>query len=255
MRLFILGATGGIGTALIQQGRERGHEITAFVRSPHKLGRLARDIDVVKGDPTDVAALIDALPGHDAVLSALGPSGIGPTRIHRDAARSTAGAMHIAGVSRLLIVSAAVLFPDSGFLTAFARKTFLRNVTEDCEAMERIVAASNLDWTIVRPPRLTNGPLTRHYRFEPGRLPNGRLSVSRADVAHFLLDELERREHVRAIVGLTAARKSLHEKERNSNHHDHSFDGVVRTYRERVAALQLYGGRVAQPWIAVGEHA
>jgi putative NADH-flavin reductase len=74
--------------------------------------------------------------------------------------------------------------------------------------MERIVVASGLDWTIVRPPRLTNGPLTGRYRVENGRLPgrSALASISRADVAHFLLSELENRTHLQHIVGVTGGK-------------------------------------------------
>jgi putative NADH-flavin reductase len=202
MRLFILGATGGIGRELILQARERNHDLTAFVRSPQKLGELAQHVTVRQGDPHSIAELSVALTGHDAVFSALGPPGIGPTTVLRECAGSTVAAMKNTGVPRLLIVSAAVLFHDIGILPAVLRRTFLRNVAEDCTAMERIVTASGLDWTIVRPPRLTNGAITENYRVEDGRMPAGRQTISRADVAHFLLTELERGVHMRQIVGM-----------------------------------------------------
>jgi hypothetical protein len=68
--------------------------------------------------------------------------------------------------------------------------------------MEQVIMASGLDWTIARPPKLTNGPLTKHYLVEDGRMPRGRRRVSRADVAHFLLGELQRAEHIHRIVGM-----------------------------------------------------
>jgi putative NADH-flavin reductase len=201
MRLFILGATGGIGRALIAQGRERGHQVTAFVRSPQKLAPR-EGLTIRRGDPRNAAELAAALSGHDAVLSSLGPPGTGPTTIIRDASRNSVAAMQSAGVRRLLIVSAALLFEDAGFLAALLRRTLLRHVAEDCAAMEDVVTASGLDWTIVRPPRLTNGPITRRYNIADGRMPRGGFTVSRADVADFLLDELERGEHRGQIVGM-----------------------------------------------------
>jgi putative NADH-flavin reductase len=202
MRLFILGATGGTGQSLLAQAGKRGHQITAFVRSPQKLGALRGSVTVRQGDPRSVADLRDALSGHDAVLSALGPPGPGRTTILRDCARSIVAAMQAEGPRRLLVVSAAVLFQDAGILAAVLRRTLLRNVAEDAAEMERVVMASGLDWTIVRPPRLTNGLLKGAYQVEDGRMPQGRLSLSRADLAHFLLGEVERGAHVRQIVGL-----------------------------------------------------
>jgi putative NADH-flavin reductase len=206
LRLFMLGATGGVGRALVDQARERGHQVTAFVRSPQRLGAPRAGVTVREGDPRNVAALSAALPGHDAVVSALGPPGPGRTTILRDCARSTVAAMQVAGVRRLLVVSAAMLFEDGGILFAVMRRVLLRNVAEDSAEMERVVMASGLDWTIARPPRLTNGPLTQHYRVEDGRMPHGRISVSRADVAHFLLGEVEDAAHTRQIVGMTGTR-------------------------------------------------
>jgi len=204
MRLLLLGATGGTGLALLEQARARGHEVTAFVRSPHKLGAPRDGVDVWRGNPRSAAELRAALPEHDAVVSTLGPPGPGPTTILRDAARSTVAAMQAVGPRRFLVVSAAVLFEDGGILAAILRRTLLKNVAEDSVEMERTVVASGLDWTIARPPRLTNGPLTARYRVESGRLPSrsGLASIRRADVAHFLLGELERGAHLRQIVGL-----------------------------------------------------
>ena len=132
------------------------------------------------------------LPGHDAVLSALGAPGPGRTTILRAAARSMVEAMQANGVRRLLVVSAAILFDDLGFLGRLLRRTLLKNVAEDSAEMERIVMVSGLDWTIARPPRLTNGALIGRYRVENGHLPDRSAvaSISRADVAHFLLSDL-----------------------------------------------------------------
>jgi putative NADH-flavin reductase len=217
MKIFILGATGGTGRALISQALERGHEVTAFVRSPQKLGSLADRVSIQRGDPRTIAELSAALPGHDAVLSALGPPGPGPTTIIRDGARNTVEAMRTSGVRRLIVVSVAVLF-DLGLLGDLLRRTLLKNVGDDSAEMERIVMASGLEWTIARPPRLTNGPLTGRYRIEDGHLPvrSALASISRADVAHSLLDELEQNAHVHRIVGIA---RGVREQTANASRH------------------------------------
>jgi putative NADH-flavin reductase len=207
-RLFILGASGGIGRALIDQAIERGHQVTAFVRSPEKLGVPRDRLTVLKGDPRSIDELRAALPGHDAVLSALGPPGPGHTTINSDCARSTVAAMQAVGVRRLLIVSVAVLFENQGLLFWLFRKTLLRNISDDSAEMERVVVESGLDWTIVRPPTLTNGRLSGSYGIEDERMPSGGLFVSRADVAQFLLDEVERSAHVRRMVGMASSKLS-----------------------------------------------
>jgi putative NADH-flavin reductase len=205
-RLLIIGATGGTGLHVTSQAVEGGHRVTAFVRSPQKLGSLRQRVVVREGDPRSVADLRVMLPGHDAVISTLGPPGVGPTTILRAAAESTVAAMQAAGVPRLLIVSAAVLFDDLGLVGKILRRTLLRNVGDDSIEMERIVVASALDWTIARPARLTNGPRTGRYNVENGHLP-GRSAfavISRADVAEFLVSEIQQNTHIHEIVGITA---------------------------------------------------
>jgi putative NADH-flavin reductase len=201
MRLFILGATGGTGRQLIDQALARGHHVTAFVRSPEKLRSRREGLGVQQGDPRDAAVLTAALSGHDAVLSALGPPGPRRSTILSDSARATVAAMQSTSMRRLLIVSAAILFEDMGVLAALLRRTLLKNVVIGSGEMEQIVTASNLDWTILRPPRLTNAPLTGRYQVADNRFPPGKRTLSRADVAHFLLDELVHGAHVRQIVG------------------------------------------------------
>lgn len=202
MRLFILGATGGIGRHLVRIGHERGHHLTAFVRSPHKLPPQHDRLTVVPGDLFDAAAIARALPGHDAVLSAFGPTTIRTTTLRRDFGRALASAMRDGNVRRLQLVSAAFLFRDVGLLGAILKPTLFRFMAPDMADMEREVMHDDLEWTVLRPPRLTNGPLTRNYRAATNRLPPSGYVISRADVADFMIREAERPTHTRQIVGL-----------------------------------------------------
>lgn len=202
VNLFLLGATGGIGSEVIRQALRDGHRITAFARSPQKIKTRHPLLRVEAGDPLNPSALNAILPGHDAVISALGPRPGSPHSLLADAAAHTVAAMQRAGVSRLLIVSAALLFPDSGPLVALVRSLILRNVARDCSAMERVVTNSNLTWTIARPPRLTNGPLTNEYRILEDHSPKHGFYISRADVADFLLRSAQDSLHLQKIVGL-----------------------------------------------------
>ena len=213
MRLLILGATGRTGRELVDQGLARGHAVTAFVRSPQKMDRRHDQLVVVEGDPRDDVQLRAALRGHDAVLSALGgpdkprllgasPNGSGPTTICGDSAHSTVRAMQETGVQRLIVVSVAFLFSD--FLPGpIVGNLFFRNVVRDAREMESAVSKSGLEWTIVRPPQLTTGARTERYRVENGHLPRWGFSISRADLAHFILEEVEHQQHVRSIVGVS----------------------------------------------------
>jgi putative NADH-flavin reductase len=207
MKLFVLGATGRTGVELIDLALPR-HEVTAFVRSPGKIGRRDPHLRVVKGNVLDAGEVSAALAGHDAVISALGPApvqAISGTTLMQDSAASTLTAMRTAGVRRFLVVSSALLFPGGGPLVAFFRAVIGHHVS-DCRQMEDLVTQTDLEWTIARPPRLV---MTRDeaYVAEEGHLP-GPLSVGTAmswrAVAAFLLHAAERDLHARRVVGLAS---------------------------------------------------
>jgi putative NADH-flavin reductase len=203
MRLLILGANGKTGRQLVDLALARGHQVTAFVRSPAKVARRHPQLDVRKGDPHSVDDLAIALSGHDVVLSALGvrpPEAFRPHSLVEDCAASTVAAMTRAGVKRLVLVSAAILFPEKGLLFAFFRR-LLKHVARDLGAAELIVRATSLDWTIARPPRLVDRT-DEAYRSREDALPPGGLSMSFRAVAAFMLDAVEGHAHVREIVGL-----------------------------------------------------
>jgi putative NADH-flavin reductase len=202
MRLFILGATGGTGKHLVDLALQRGHHITAFVRSPQKLPRH-NHLTIVEGDPQHHDQLTRVLPGHDVILSTLGAIGREPTTLLSDCARSTVASAHASGVRRLCVVSSALLFPDAGLVGALLSRFVFGNVLRDSLAMEQVVKNSSLDWTIVRPVRLTNGSCTGKWRFEADRIPRGGFSISRADVAHFLLEAIEHDAHLKQVIGLS----------------------------------------------------
>ena len=206
MRIFVIGATGHTGTQIVDLALSRGHEVTAFVRSPHKIGRQDPRLKVLAGDPHNVEQLTSALPKHDVVLSALGvrpPQAFRPHTLVKDCAFTTVKAMKKAGISRLALVSAAVLFPERGLTFAFFRR-LLKHIARDLEQAEEILRNSGLDWTIVRPPRLTNGSNER-YRIAENALPEKGFSASFRAVAAFMLDATEQRSHVHEVVGLAKA--------------------------------------------------
>jgi putative NADH-flavin reductase len=116
MRLFILGATGGVGQELVDQALVREHHVTAFVRTPQKLGPAREGLAVIQGNLLAADAVADALACHDAVLSAIGPPGLGRSTITSDAAQATVTAMKATGTRRIVIVGVGMLFADSGLL-------------------------------------------------------------------------------------------------------------------------------------------
>jgi putative NADH-flavin reductase len=199
MKLFVIGATGRTGQEIVQQALERGHHVTAFVRSSEAVILPHERLSLLKGSATDENQLSQAMQSHDAVLSALGPREVfKPSSLLHDSALATIRAMERSGVKRLLILSAAAHFPGiPNRIVSF----ILRNHMRDSLAMEKIVQDSGLDWTIARPPRLNQAQYTT-YRSREGAAPQKGFSLSRKAVAAFMLDAIEQKEHFRKIVGI-----------------------------------------------------
>jgi putative NADH-flavin reductase len=207
MKLAVLGATGGTGLEIVRQAIENGHSVTAFVRSPERLKPLANRITIQQGDLLNTAELAKAITGHDAILSGFGPRvpiAKSDANLLRNFASALTTAMHQANVRRAVIVSTAFLFKDSILPPAhlFGR-LFFPGVVIDASAMERIVMESGLDWTIVRPPQLTDKPVTGTYRVRTGHLPRFGFNISRANVAHFFLKTAEDPASIRKVVGVS----------------------------------------------------
>jgi uncharacterized protein YbjT (DUF2867 family) len=199
MRLFVIGATGRTGREIVQQGLARGHHVTAFVRSPESITLRNERLIVLKGNVMDEKQLFDAMQNHDAVLSTLGPrQAFRPSSLLHDSAVATTRAMNRSGVKRLLILSAAAHFPGiPNRIISF----ILRNHMRDLLAMEKIVEGSGLDWTIARPPRLTEHDYTT-YRSREGDAPKMGFTLARKAVAAFMLDAIEQKKHFHKIVGI-----------------------------------------------------
>jgi len=198
MKLTILGATGATGTRLVEQALAAGHEVTAVVRDPARLAVPTQQrLRTVTADVMDPASITPAVAGADAVISAVGPRGTGPTTVIQDSVRSIIQAMRKTGTRRLLEVSGSVV-ADEGespylryLLKPVARRTFLRHVCADMRRGEDEIRQSNLEWTIFRPPSLTAKAAKGTYRTAIDRnLPHG-FTISRADLAACMLALLD----------------------------------------------------------------
>jgi uncharacterized protein YbjT (DUF2867 family) len=199
MKLFVIGATGRTGREIVQQALARGHQVTAFVRSPERIGLRNERLTILKGNAMDENQLFDAIQNHDAVISTLGPREVfKPSSMLHDSALATTRAMNRAGVKRLVILSAAAHFP--GIPNRIA-SFIMRNHMRDSLAMEEIVKAGGLDWTIARPPRLTQDDYLT-YRSREGAAPKMGFTLARKAVSAFMLDAIEQKKHFHKIVGL-----------------------------------------------------
>jgi putative NADH-flavin reductase len=206
LKLVVLGATGATGLEVVRQANQRGHSVTAFVRSPDRLGALKDHVTVKKGDLLDSAQLAQVIQGQDAVVSAFGPRlPISKADAHllRQFATALTSAMQQKGVGRVVVESVAFLFKDSIIPPAYLLGRLLfPSIVADSAAMEKVFEKSGLDWTMVRPPELTNKPYTGRYRVREGHLPRFGFKISRADVADYMIKAVEHHLSSRKIVGV-----------------------------------------------------
>jgi putative NADH-flavin reductase len=223
MKLTIFAATGGIGRHLFEQALAAGHEVTAVVRTPANLPPHDGKAHAVAADlaAPDRDVLAAAVEGADAVLSGLGPRNPKTDQgVTSRGTRAIVEAMQATGARRLIVVSAAPIGtvpspgrphppkhdPGDGFfmrqLGARFARTMFREHYEDLALMEDVIRDSGLDWTISRPPKLTDKPLTGTYRTAYGQNLRRGITISRADVAHHMLRMITQPETVKQVVGL-----------------------------------------------------
>jgi len=224
MKVTIFAATGGIGRQALEQAIAAGHDVTAVVRNPENLP--ATPARIVTADLADAepAALSSAVAGADAVLSCLGSvSGAdAEAGIVRHGTLAITAAMRASGVRRIIVVSAAPVGtvpsparpepprydPGDGFLLRHllvpVLKAALRASYADLARMEDVLRDSDLDWTVVRPPRLTGKPLTGTYRMAYDQNLRHGMSISRADVAHVMLRVLAEPQTFRRTVSVAS---------------------------------------------------
>jgi putative NADH-flavin reductase len=225
MKLTIFAATGGIGQQILEQALEAGHDVTAVVRNPKRLSAPVRAVtadlaaaDAARPDPV----LEAAVGGADAVLSALGPRSNAEAGVASRGTRAIVAAMQATHVRRLVVVSAAPIGtvaspgvpkppkhdPGDGFfmrhLFSHVAKIAFGQHYADLALMEDELRGSGLDWTVVRPPKLTDKPLTGTYRTAYGQNLRGGWSVPRADVAQFMLRVLDEPETIKQVIGIAS---------------------------------------------------
>ncbi|MEQ1713709.1 MAG: SDR family NAD(P)-dependent oxidoreductase [Hyphomicrobium sp.] len=210
MKILIIGASRGIGLETVKAALAAGHQVRAFARSAAALPIEHPQLQKFTGDALDRANVERALEGMDAVAQvlglAMGPAYIGGTELFSKATRELVDAMGARGPKRLVVVTGLGAGDSRGSLGLYAIPFMivLKRVYDDKDVQERIVRNSALDWTILRPGVLQDGPATGAARvladakdWRPG-------PVRRADVARAIVDELETGRNLRrtpAVVG------------------------------------------------------
>ena len=191
MKLLVLGGTGGTGSQLVTQALAAGHDVTVLARDRSRVTTQHPNLRVIEGSVESGGPLNEAMHGQDAVISAIGR---GKTfkadNLMKRSVPAILNAMAQNGVRRLLLESALGVgdsYADSPILAKLFFRTLLRGIYADKLVADNMVRESDSDWTIVQPTVLTDGPLTRQYRAGEHLALTGMPSVSRADVAHYIL--------------------------------------------------------------------
>ncbi|MFJ6900620.1 NAD(P)-dependent oxidoreductase [Streptomyces hokutonensis] len=204
MKLVVFGATGGTGRAVLEQAVRAGHKVTAVVRRADALPPAPGVRVAVIPDLQDQELVDHAVTGQDAVISALGTNAKGPVSVCADGTQSILTAMRAARVRRLLVVSAyGAAETHDRSLYSLALWVTLGHKMRDKEVMEELIRRSDLDWTVVRPPKLTGRPHTGRYRTGTDLRIRLTSAISRADLADFLVREAAASEFLRQFPRIT----------------------------------------------------
>jgi putative NADH-flavin reductase len=204
MKVLVFGASGGVGLQVVKQALEAGHLVTAFVRSPDKLGVNHTNLTVFKGDSTYVTAVEKAITGQEAVISTLSPTRPPVPHMMKTSAENIVAGMKKHGIRRLISTTGAgVRQPEDQ--PKFADRFFgillnllAKEVMMDSAENVKVIQASGLDWTVVRFPRLMDGEHTGKYQAGYIGKASG-MQISRADGADFILKELAEKKWLRKL--------------------------------------------------------
>lgn len=210
MKILVVGASKGTGAISVKSALARGHSVTAFARTPSKLELEHERLTKVKGDFHDAASVNAAMPGHDAVIITASISSLDELKKKPDyfshGTKLCIDAMKQHGVKRLVVLSAHgagdSIAASGWFLRTFVVGMILKRAFVDHDAQEKLTMESGLEWVIARPTRLTDGPAKGKYVrvFDPtGRVP---ASISRADVADFMVEACDSKDVLNKAVGL-----------------------------------------------------
>ena len=208
-RITVFGATGGTGKQLVEQALASGNEVGAYVRNPSKLSITHEHLSIVQGELSDAALIERVVSGADAVMSVLGPRGGSKNKPLTQGMQNIIAAMKKQGVRRLIITSTlSAKDPNdkpefrTRVLVGLVKRT-MNDAYEDIVNVAEAVRASDLDWTIVRLTMLNNKPKSGKVR--AGYIGRGEVGsgISRADIADFMLSQIEDEKYVRQAPAIS----------------------------------------------------
>ncbi len=204
MKIVVFGASRGVGMEVVKQALEAGHIVTAFVRSPEKVTLTHPNLTIFKGDSMDKEAVEKAISGQEAVISALGPTRPPIPHMMKTSAQNIVAGMKKNDVHRLISTTGAgVRQPEDkpafiDHFIGFLLNLLAKDVVLDSAENVKVIQASELDWTVIRFPRLVDGEHTGRYRVGYVSNDSG-TQISRADGADFILKELIEKNWLRKL--------------------------------------------------------
>lgn len=210
MYIVLFGATGGVGRQVVTQALAAGHTLKVGIRPSSTFTVQHPNVRVEMGNVLDRDWVRSLVAGQDAVLSTLGPNQSGPVSLCTNAVANMLAAMEQHRVRRIVVVSAYGA-ADSHHRNLYNLMLWLavKEKMIDKERMEAMLRQSDVDWTIVRPPALTNGPLSHHYRVGTNLRMGLTSKISYADVADFMLQQLTSTHYLRQAPAIVAQRSSV----------------------------------------------
>ena len=209
MTIFVFGATGATGKLVVEQALQNGHYVTAVVRNPDKFTLRHDHLKIIRGDVFQPKTYESDMRGHDAVVSCLGIQQTAPTTVYSDGVDNIMMAMEKENVNRIICLSAiAVVVPPKGsFLMKFMTRNILQRLYNhlytDMLVMEKKLRASDLNWTIIRPPWLRDTRATGKYRVMINDHLRNPSKISRADLAGYIVNHLADEKTFKAVVQIS----------------------------------------------------
>jgi putative NADH-flavin reductase len=206
LNILVIGANGGIGRQTVDLALAAGHKVTALVRNPAKLTIKHANLEIVQGDVMHHETFEKYLENKDAVISAIGVNSLKPTTLYSEGNKNLIATMNKKGIKRAFFISASAIeiSPVQPFFvrlfTKYILQKILQNPYDDQRIMERLIKESDINWTIMRPPRLLDKPATGHYRVAINVFLKNCLTISRADVAHFMISNIKNETTYKAII-------------------------------------------------------
>jgi putative NADH-flavin reductase len=204
MKIVVFGASRGVGLNVVEQALQAGHTVTAFVRTPSAFPLQHPNLTVFQGDSMDAAAVEKAIAGQEAVVSTLGPTRPPVPGMMETSSKNIVAGMKKHGVRRLISTTGAGVRQHedqpklADHVISFLLNLLAKSVVQDSAANVKVIQDSDLDWTVLRFPRLMDGNRTGRYRV--GYISkDSSTQFSRADAADFVLRELIEKKWLRKL--------------------------------------------------------